>query len=113
MVGPNTTYNAYAEVTEMFIHDGSQTEPVPVEIRANTTLDYVVGLISEAMNSHSSSITRSIIPLTGIVASSTTESLTLQSHSPSAAAHSATEPIRPISTATATATAQIQAVGSR
>ncbi len=41
MVGPNTTYNAYAEVTEMFIHDGSQTEPVPVEIRANTTLDYV------------------------------------------------------------------------
>ena len=40
-VGDNTTYNVYAEVTEMFIHDGSSTEPVPVEIRANTTIDYV------------------------------------------------------------------------
>ncbi len=40
-VGPNTTYDIYAEVTEMFIHDGATTEPVPVEIRANTTIDYV------------------------------------------------------------------------
>ena len=41
IVGPNTTYNIYAEVTEMFYHDGSQTEPIPVEVRANTTIDYV------------------------------------------------------------------------
>ena len=41
IVGPNTTYNLYAEVTEMFYHDGSQTEPIPVEVRANTTIDYV------------------------------------------------------------------------
>ena len=40
-VGDNTTYVVYAEVTEMFIHDGSTTEPVPVEVRANTTIDYV------------------------------------------------------------------------
>jgi len=40
-VGPNTTYNVYAEVTEMFIHDGSQSELYPLEIRANTTFDYV------------------------------------------------------------------------
>ena len=40
-VGDNTTYNVYAEVTEMFVHDGASTEPVPVEIRANTTIDYV------------------------------------------------------------------------
>ena len=40
-VGPNTTYNAYAEVTEMFIHDGSTSEMYPLEIRANTTFDYV------------------------------------------------------------------------
>ena len=41
IVGPNTTYNVYAEVTEMFYHDGSQTEPIPVEVRANTSIDYV------------------------------------------------------------------------
>ena len=41
IVGGNTTYNIYAEVTEMFVHDSSQTEPVPVEVRANTTIDYV------------------------------------------------------------------------
>mgnify|MGYP001214008221 FL=1 len=40
-VGPNTTYNVYAEVTEMFVHDGSSTDPTPLEIRANTTVDYV------------------------------------------------------------------------
>jgi plastocyanin len=40
-VGDNTTYVVYAEVTEMFVHDGSTTEPVPVEVRANTTIDYV------------------------------------------------------------------------
>ena len=40
-VGDNTTYQVYAEVTEMFVHDGSTTEPVPVEVRANTTIDYV------------------------------------------------------------------------
>jgi plastocyanin len=40
-VGSNLTYNVYAEVTEMFIHDGAATEPVPTEVRANTTIDYV------------------------------------------------------------------------
>ena len=40
-VGPSSTYNIYAEVTEMFVHDGANTEPVPVEVRANTTVDYV------------------------------------------------------------------------
>ena len=39
-VGPSTTYNIFAEVTEMFVHDGF-TEPIPVEVRANTTVDYV------------------------------------------------------------------------
>ena len=28
-VGPSSTYNIYAEVTEMFVHDGANTEPVP------------------------------------------------------------------------------------
>ena len=40
-VGSNTTYHVYAEVTEMFLHDGSSTQPVPTEVRANTTIDYV------------------------------------------------------------------------
>ena len=40
-VGPSTTYNIFAEVTEMFVHDGASTEPIPVEVRANTTVDYV------------------------------------------------------------------------
>ena len=53
-VGPNTTYEVYAEVTEMFVHDYSSTledkdgdgieeSGVPVEVRANTTIGYVSG----------------------------------------------------------------------
>ena len=76
IVGPNTTYNIYAEVTEMFYHDGSQTEPIPVEVRANTTIDYVLGHISEAMNNRYSWITRSTMKQIGIVVYSTTELLT-------------------------------------
>ncbi|MCH1592095.1 MAG: hypothetical protein L7R66_03780, partial [Candidatus Thalassarchaeaceae archaeon] len=38
-VAPASNYNIYAEVTEMFLHDGASTEPVPVEVRANTTVD--------------------------------------------------------------------------
>ena len=40
-LSPSTTYNIFAEVTEMFVHDGASTEPIPVEVRANTTVDYV------------------------------------------------------------------------
>jgi len=40
-VGDNTTYTVHAEVTEMFIHDSSVSDSVPVEVRANTTIDYV------------------------------------------------------------------------
>ena len=53
-VGPNTTYEVYAEVTEMFIHDYSSTltdsdgdglgdRGMPVEVRANTTIGFVSG----------------------------------------------------------------------
>ena len=53
-VGPNTTYEVYAEVTEMFVHDYSSTltdsngdgigdAGFPVEVRANTTIGYVSG----------------------------------------------------------------------
>ena len=53
-VGPNTTYEVYAEVTEMFIHDYSSTmvdsdgdgigdSGFPVEVRANTTIGFVSG----------------------------------------------------------------------
>ncbi len=53
-VGPNSTYEVYAEVTEMFIHDHSTTltdsdgdgivdAGIPVEVRANTTIGYVAG----------------------------------------------------------------------
>jgi len=40
-VGDNSTYEVYAEVTEMFIHDGSESQRVPVEVRGNTTIDYI------------------------------------------------------------------------
>ena len=40
-VGDNTTYEIWAEVTEMFIHDGSTSDKYPVEVKANLTLDYV------------------------------------------------------------------------
>tara|TARA_B100000029_G_scaffold505613_2_gene586599 strand:- start:966 stop:8855 length:7890 start_codon:yes stop_codon:yes gene_type:complete len=53
-VGPNTTYEIYSEVTEMFIHDYSSTltdsdgDGIPdsglaVEVRANTTIGFVSG----------------------------------------------------------------------
>ena len=42
-VGPNTTYNVYAEVTEMFLHNYSATDKFPVEVRANTTVGFVAG----------------------------------------------------------------------
>jgi len=42
-VGPNSTYQVYAEVTEMFVHDNSSTERFPVEVRANTTVGFVSG----------------------------------------------------------------------
>ena len=42
-VGPNTTYQAYAEVTEMFYHDYSKSEVFPVEVKANTTIGFVSG----------------------------------------------------------------------
>jgi hypothetical protein len=46
-VGPNTTYEVYAEVTEMFLHNGDTTlvDDVgsPVEVRANTTIGFVSG----------------------------------------------------------------------
>ena len=42
-VGPNTTYNVYAEVTEMFLHNYSVTDKFPVEVRANTTVGFVAG----------------------------------------------------------------------
>ncbi len=40
-VGDNTTYTVYAEVTEMFIHDGSTSLDHPTGVKANLTLDYV------------------------------------------------------------------------
>ena len=53
-VGPNSTYEVYSEVTEMFIHDYSSTltdtdgdgigdSGYPVEVRANTTIGFVSG----------------------------------------------------------------------
>ena len=53
-VGPNTTYEVYSEVTEMFLHDYSSTledtdgdglgdTGFPVEVRANTTIGFVSG----------------------------------------------------------------------
>ncbi|MDP6900110.1 MAG: hypothetical protein QGF94_04670 [Candidatus Thalassarchaeaceae archaeon] len=39
-VGDNTTYEIWAEVTEMFIHDGSESPKYPVAVNANLTLDY-------------------------------------------------------------------------
>ena len=41
IVGSNMTYNVYAEVTEMFVHDSSESTSYPVEVRANTSIDYV------------------------------------------------------------------------
>ena len=40
-VGDNTTYTVTAEVTEMFIHDGSTSIPKTVGVKANLTVDYV------------------------------------------------------------------------
>ena len=40
-VGDNTTYEMWAEVTEMFIHDGSESNKYPVGVHANLSLDYV------------------------------------------------------------------------
>ncbi len=40
-VGDNTTYEMWAEVTEMFIHDGSESNRYPVAVHANLSLDYV------------------------------------------------------------------------
>jgi len=40
-VGDNTTYEVWAEVTEMFIHDGSESSRYPVGVNANLTVDYV------------------------------------------------------------------------
>ena len=53
-VGPNWTYEVYAEVTEMFVHDHSTTlvdmdgdgikeSGFPVEVKANTTIGFVAG----------------------------------------------------------------------
>ena len=53
-VGPNSTYEVYSEVTEMFVHDYSSTltdtdgdgigdAGFPVEVRANTTIGFVAG----------------------------------------------------------------------
>ncbi len=53
-VGPNSTYEVYSEVTEMFVHDYSSTlsdtdgdgigdSGMPVEVRANTTIGFVSG----------------------------------------------------------------------
>ena len=53
-VGPNSTYEVYSEVTEMFVHDYSSTlsdtdgdgigdSGTPVEVRANTTIGFVSG----------------------------------------------------------------------
>ncbi len=39
-VGDNTTYEIWAEVTEMFIHDGYTSPKEPVAVSANLTLDY-------------------------------------------------------------------------
>ena len=65
-VGPNTTYNAYAEVTEMFIHDGSISEMYPLEIRGNTGFDYVAQILQSGENPYIS-ILKLIIPQIGIV----------------------------------------------
>ena len=40
-VGPSSRYNLRADVIEMFAHDGSSSTPTPLEVRANTTVDYV------------------------------------------------------------------------
>ncbi len=39
-VGPNTTYNVYAVVTEMFIFNGSQSSIYTIGAEANLTVDY-------------------------------------------------------------------------
>ena len=39
-VGPSTRYNLRAGI-EMFAHDGSSSTPTPLEVRGNTTVDYV------------------------------------------------------------------------
>ena len=38
---PSTRYNLRADVIEMFAHDGSSSTPTPLEVRGNTTVDYV------------------------------------------------------------------------
>lgn len=40
-VGDNTTYTVTAEVTEMFVHDGSTSIPKTVGVKANLTVDFV------------------------------------------------------------------------
>ena len=40
-VGPSSRYNLRADVIEMFAHDGSSSTPAPLEVRGNTTVDYV------------------------------------------------------------------------
>jgi len=40
-VGDNTTYEIWSEVTEMFIHDGSESTKYPIAVHANLSLDYV------------------------------------------------------------------------
>ena len=87
IVGPNTTYNVYAEVTEMFYHDSSQTEPIPVEVRANTTIDYVSWTYFRSDEQPSSWITRSTMKQIGTVVYSTTELLMHQFLSVSTAVH--------------------------
>ena len=39
-VGDNTTYNVYAEVTEMFVFNGNKSATYPIAVQANLTVDY-------------------------------------------------------------------------
>ena len=81
----------------MFVHDGSTTEPVPVEVRRTPQLTMSLGHISVAMSNLCSLTTRSTTQRTGSVVFSATDYRTLRCHSMFQVDHLVIQPIQQFS----------------